>query len=154
MIGPFGVMNPALLFWTRKCKVIEIHRLKGGHLRMILDDGTSSIRAIKWNESIQIKTNDLIDIAFYIEMNKWKNNNNLQLNIVDIKMYNKEIDLKIHNNSYKCQITDNSDILITNTKGQFFCSDLSVSSDNLNKKQVLFAKKILNFAEVALGKVA
>ena len=51
LIGPFGIMNPAPIFWTRKCKIIDIYNLNGGHLKMTLDDGSSSIIAVKWNET-------------------------------------------------------------------------------------------------------
>ena len=31
--------------------------------------------------------NELIDIAYYIEINNWKKSNKLQLNIIDIRKY-------------------------------------------------------------------
>ena len=42
---------------------------------------------------------------------------------------------------------------ITNKKGECYSSDLSHGSGQLNKQQSIFAKKILSFAVVALGKV-
>ncbi len=154
LIGPFGIMNPAPIFWSRKCKILDIYKLKGDHLKMTLNDGTSSIEAIKWNGSIKLKKYDLIDIAFYIEINRWKNKNTFQLNILDIKNYSSVIDLKLHNRLYKCQLIDNIKILVTNPDGKCITSDLSKSSENLNTKQKVFAKKILSFAEIALGKAA
>ena len=154
MMGPFGIMNPAPIFWTRKCKISQIYKLKGGHTKMTLNDGTSSINAIKWNETTKLNNNDLIDIAFYIELNKWKQTNNLQLNIIDMKVHTNIIELKIHNRIYKCQLTNNRDILITNTKGQCISSDYSKNSIDINKKQLAFAQKILAFAEIALGKAS
>ena len=154
LIGPFGMMNPAPIFWARKCRILDIFNLKGGHIKMTLDDGTSSIDAIKWNASKQLKVNDLLDIAFYIELNSWKKFKTLQLNLIDIKKHNKIIDLKLHDSLYKCQFTDNMEILITNKKGESISSNLSKTSKNLNKKQMIFAKKILSFAEIALGKAA
>ena len=154
LIGPFGVMNPAPIFWTRKCKILDIYKLKGNHLKMTLDDGTSKIDAIKWNGSIQLKKNDLIDVAFNIEINTWKKTRSLQLNLIDIKNHKNQIDLQLHDQIYKCQLTDNKNILITNSKGQSFSSDSSISSEYLNAKQKLFARKILCFAEIALGKAA
>ncbi len=154
LIGPFGIMNPAPIFWTRKCKVSQIFKLNGAHLKMTLDDGTSSMNAIKWNETNNIKKNDLIDIAFYIEMNKWKQSNNLQLNIIDMKAHKNIIELKMHKNIYKCQLINNRKILITNTKGQCVSSDISKNSKNINKNQLAFAKKILVFAEIALGQAS
>ena len=70
LIGPFGMSNKAPVFWTRKCKILQINYLKGNHIKMLLDDGTSIIEAIKWNFSTQLKVNDLIDVAFNIEINK------------------------------------------------------------------------------------
>ena len=153
-IGPFGIMNPKPIFWARKCCIVDIYKLKGNHLKMIINDGTTSIEGIQWNSPLEYKINDLIDIAFYIEINKWKKTKSIQLNIIDIKKHTDTIKLKIHNKVYKCQITDNKDILITNSKGLCFSSDISKSSTNLNTKQIVFAKKILTFAEIALGKAA
>ena len=152
LLGPFGIMNPAPIFWTRKCKILHIYKLNGAHIKMTLDDGSSSINAIKWNENANLKRNDLIDIAFTIEMNKWKKTNNLQLNIIDMKFHTNVVELKLHDRIYKCQLTDNMDILITNKKGQCISSDFSICSSNMDKKKADFAKKILKFAEIALGK--
>ncbi len=150
-LGPFGIMNPTPLFWTRKCRITQIHNLNGGHVKMRIDDGTSSINAIKWNYSTQLKNNDLIDIAFYIEMNQWKNKKNLQLNIIDIKKHSNIIELHLHNQVYKCQLTDENNIIITNPRGDFYSSGLSQVSPQMDKRQSVFAKKILSFAEIALG---
>ena len=154
LIGPFGVMNPTPIFWTRKCKVLDIYKLKGDHYKMILNDGTSTIDAIKWNASVEIKKNDLLDIAYYIEINRWKKTNTLQLNILDIKNYKNEVSLQLHDHIYNCKIIDNKEILITNSKGQSYSSDSSTSSENLNDAQKVFANKILTFAKLALGKAA
>ena len=154
MVGPFGVKNPAPIFWTRKCRIIKMFKLNGGHVRLILDDGTSSIEAIKWNLSNQISINDLIDIAYYIELNRWKNKAKIQLNIIDLKNHNNTVHLQIHKNVYKCKLTENKNILITNKKGQCYCTDLSLSNKQLNHKESVYAKKILPFAEIALGKAA
>ena len=154
LIGPFGVKNPAPIFWTRKCKISKLYKLNGGHIKMSVDDGTSSINAIKWNDATKLRNNDLIDIAFYIEMNKWNRKNCLQLNIVDIKAHTKIIDLQLHNHLYKCQLTDNSEILVTNSNGQSISSEMSVCIKNNDKYQSAFTKKILAFAEIALGKAA
>ena len=154
LIGPFGIMNHAPIFWTRKCKIIDIYHLNGGHIKMTLDDGSSSIIAVKWNETAKLKKNDFIDIAFYIEMNRWKKANRIQLNIVDMKIHKKIVELKLHNRFYKCQLTDKKEILITNTKGESISSDFTKNFENIDNIESDFAKKILSFAEIALGKAA
>ena len=66
LLGPFGIKNLTPIFWTRKCRVIDIVKLKGGHIKIKLDDGTGIMEAIKWNASIQLTSNDLIDVAFFL----------------------------------------------------------------------------------------
>ncbi len=154
LIGPFGVKNNSPIFWTRKCRIIALYYLKGNHIKMKLNDGTASIDAVKWNCSKKIKLNDLIDIAFNIELNNWKNQDKLQLNIIDIKKFTKVIDLRIHKRNYKCKLTEDMKIVITNSKGQSITSDLSGLNNKEQSKKDDFARKILSFAEIALGKTA
>ena len=154
LIGPFGIMNKSLIFWTRKCRILDFYNLKGNHRKFKLDDGTAIIEAIKWNCLYEFKLNDYIDIAFTIEINKWNNSNKLQLNIIDIKKYTNIIDLQLHNKIYKCQLTKNMNVEIRNSKGESINSYLSLLSKNEKSKQSIFAKKILSFAEIALGKTS
>ena len=154
LMGPFGMMNKAPIFWTRKCKIVELYILKGNHLKMKLDDGTAIKDAIKWNFESQLEINDLIDIAFTIEINKWKKQNNFQLNIIDIKKYTNTIDLMVHKMNYKCQLTNDMQIKITNSKGQSIISDLSTNSDVGSLKQDIFKNQIISFAKIALGQTA
>ena len=37
----------------------------------VTKNGTANIDAIKWNFTSSLNINDLIDIAFYIDINKW-----------------------------------------------------------------------------------
>ncbi|MBW3041988.1 single-stranded-DNA-specific exonuclease RecJ [Prochlorococcus marinus XMU1408] len=153
-LGPFGVKNPAPIFWTRKCRVIDLYLIKGNHLKITLDDGSALIEAIHWNSSTKLRKNDLIDIAFYIEMNNWKRLEKLQLNILDIRKYSKIIELQLHNRIYKCELTKNKKIIITNTNGDSITSDLSGSIKKNKKAQNIYVQKILSFAEIALGTAA
>ena len=154
LIGPFGISNKAPIFWTRKCRIVDIYNLKGNHIKLILDDGTGFIDAIKWNSFTKLQINDHIDVAFYIEINKWKNQNKLQLNIIDFKKYSNIIEIQIHNRIYKCQLTDNKNIKITNQEGKTIRSNESIYTKSKNIKHEQFARKIISFAEIALGKAA
>ena len=71
-----------------------------------------------------------------------------------LKKYKKIVSLQLHDHMYSCQLIDNQKILITNSKGQRLSSELSSTSENLNAAQKVFAKKILTFAQLALGKAA
>ncbi len=154
LIGPFGIMNPTPIFWTRKCRIVKINKLRGGHLKITLNDGKSSIQALKWKSSLNLKVNDVVDIAFYIETNYWNNSKSIQLNILDIKSHQNIINLQLHKRNYICQINEKDCIQVTNSLGQSIYSDRYTESQNMNIKQKLFIKKILTFAEIALGKAA
>ena len=154
LLGPFGIMNKAPIFWTRKCRILDIYILKGNHTKMTLTDGTAIIDAIKWNYSSELKRNDLIDIAFNIEINKWKKLQSLQLNIVDIKPYKNIIDLKLHKRIYKCKLIEGMKIEVTNATGQCISSFLPIDSKKEDLSKDLFTKQMLSFAEIALGKTA
>ena len=154
IMGPFGIMNPAPIFWTRKCKVTEIYKLNGGHIKMTLNDGTASINAIKWNQNTELRKNEFIDVAYKIELNRWNKTKELQINIIDLKKHHKIIELQLHNRIYKCQLKNNMEILVTNKKGQCISSDFSKQPCLTDDKHEVFAKKILTFAKIALGKAA
>ena len=154
LMGPFGIMNKTPIFWTRKCRVIELYNLKGNHMKMKLDDGTGFIDAIKWNFSSQLKINDLIDVAFSIEINNWKNVKKIQLNLIDIRQYHKIVDLELHKRNYKCQITNDMNIKVTNSKGQCITSPLPIKNEIKILQDDIFTNKMLSFAEVALGQTA
>ena len=151
LLGPFGVENPKPIFWTRKCRVINIIRIKDKHIKLLLKDKTGYVQAIKWNNNHNISINDLIDIAFYIEKNKWKGKINIQLNIVDIKHYYEEIELYLHNRPYKCKLVNEKDILITNIEGLSIISSKNTEYEKTEKSFSLFVKKIFSLAEIALA---
>ena len=152
LIGPFGMNNKTPIFWTRKCKVLDLYVLKGNHLKMILDDGSGLIEAIKWNCSTQFCKNEIIDVAYNIQLNKWKKNKSLQLNILDIKKFNNTVDLLLHKRKYKCEVINDMEIKITNSSGQIITTNNYSRNEHVQK--VIFSKKILSFAEVALGRTA
>ncbi len=153
IIGPFGMKNPAPIFWSRKCRICQIFKLKGGHSKLKIEDDTGSIYGIKWNNKNILNVNDLVDIAFYIELNKWNNKDQLQLNIIDIKKYSEISYIHVHNKTYKCHI-DNDNIIITNQEGNTVSSENISTLYPLNTKKGLFARKMLSIAEIALGKAA
>ena len=77
----------------------------------------------------------------------------IKINILDIKRYKHIVDLHIHKNIYKCQINEKKEILITNSQGEYLTSNLSACK-KIDKNKIYFTKKILTFAEIALGKAA
>tara|TARA_B100000700_G_scaffold319593_1_gene415079 strand:- start:2187 stop:4076 length:1890 start_codon:yes stop_codon:yes gene_type:complete len=151
LVGPFGVENQPPIFWTRKCRVINLNKINDKHIKLLLKDKTGYIHAIRWNNNQKLNINDLIDIAFYIEKNKWKGQMNIQLNIVDIKHFKEVIELYIHDRSYKCKIINENDILITNSVGKSISSNKITNYTNTESSYSLFAKKIFSLAKIALA---
>ncbi len=96
---PFGPENMAPVFVTRGVYDTGSGRVVGSsgeHLKMDLcseDTGTNSLSAIafgKGNKGDLISSGQSIDIAYTVEMNEFKGNKNLQLNIKDIKLSSRE----------------------------------------------------------------
>ncbi len=152
-IGPYGIKNPRPVFWTRNCTILEIYKLKGTHIKLKLDQKSTIIEAIKWNNLDIINIKDKIDIAYYLEINRWKQKTKLQINILAIKKYNDVIDLVLHEKLYKCCLLDDQKIKISNEKGEFITSN-DLKHLKRNKTHKIFFTKLFSFAEIALGVAA
>ena len=87
------------------------------------------IEAIKWNDDLSYKLNQIVDIAFYIELNEWKKVKKLQLNIIDIKKYSEVIKLFVREREYKCMVNNEKYIEITNKKNLLYVPFLFLSSN-------------------------
>lgn len=96
---PFGPENMAPVFVTRGVCDTGSGRVVGSsgeHLKLDLcseDTGTNSLSAIAFgqgNKGDLITSGQPIDIAYTVEMNDFKGNKNLQLNIKDIKLSSRE----------------------------------------------------------------
>ena len=152
-LEPFGLENPKPIFWTRKCKLVEIHKLKGEHLRAKIYRDNKYIDAIDWNSTFNYKINEYIDIAYTIEMNRWKNLNKLQLNIVAVKEHQDIVEIILNDNVYRTFKDMDNNLIIRNSKGkQLSINDyknLNILSDNKSSKKYL--ELLFGYASIALG---
>ncbi|MDD2481478.1 MAG: single-stranded-DNA-specific exonuclease RecJ [Lutispora sp.] len=89
ILQPFGEGNSMPVFVFRGLIVKDIKLLGNNkHLSMYLSDGKSSVRGIGFNIGFMINSievNQKIDIICSVEKNVWNGNENIQLNIKDIK---------------------------------------------------------------------
>ncbi|OGG15131.1 single-stranded-DNA-specific exonuclease RecJ [Candidatus Gottesmanbacteria bacterium RIFCSPHIGHO2_01_FULL_39_10] len=91
ILEPFGMGNPPPLFITRSLKINDI-RLIGRdnkHLKLFLDIDGKNIEAVGWNFGRfypDLLKNKFVDIAFTLKENHWNGQTNLQLNIEDVKI--------------------------------------------------------------------
>jgi len=95
---PFGPENMSPVFVSRNVSDSGTGRMvgvNGEHLKLNLcqeSSGTTSIPAIAFNQANHfeyIRKGNPFDICYSLEMNEFRGNRNLQLNIRDIKTPNK-----------------------------------------------------------------
>jgi single-stranded-DNA-specific exonuclease len=88
--APYGQANPKPVFMARQVEIITVSKIgkRQDHARLtISQDGT--IRQCigfgfgAWADALQI--GDRVDIAYYLSVNEWNGNRNLQLVIQDIR---------------------------------------------------------------------
>jgi single-stranded-DNA-specific exonuclease len=83
-LEPFGMGNPEPLLMLRGMTVVERRIVGDGHLRLRLNRDRYSFVAIAFNLAGR-KTSEVIDIAFYPEMNQWNGSSTLQLRVKDLR---------------------------------------------------------------------
>jgi single-stranded-DNA-specific exonuclease len=81
-LAPFGVGNPEPILLMRRMTVTHRRMVGAGHQKLRLNRDGHSFDAIAFNQADRV-ANDLIDIAFYPEMNEWNGSSRLQLRIKD-----------------------------------------------------------------------
>lgn len=92
---PFGMGNSRPVFLAQKLK-LAYPRFVGReekHLSFMADDDGLKIKSICFNSPIntsELNTGIFYDIAFSLDLNEWNNNEYLNLNIVDMRKYEKE----------------------------------------------------------------
>lgn len=86
---PFGSGNPYPVFCMTKMRVVERIKLGDNHLKLRLaKNGNQVLTAVGWGMAYlgnDIEDVPLVDIAFNLEVNTWKDKKNLQLMIIDVK---------------------------------------------------------------------
>lgn len=87
--GPFGFGNKEPIFSLKSVKVLNIKKVgsSGDHLKMRIDTGEYKIDCIgfKLGEKFaNIKYGDVIDIAGYLDLNKFMGVESIQFKIIDI----------------------------------------------------------------------
>ncbi len=115
---PFGIGNPAPLFWTRGCEVIEQRPLRGGHLRLRLRQNGTMHDAIAWRWQGQGTIPDRIDLAFRLSLNRWQGEERLQLEIEALREHHPSMDLERMGHRYSCEQIHRGCISLTNPSGE------------------------------------
>ncbi len=97
LIEPYGEGNPPIQFLISKAVIDEIKILQNNkssgsnHVKLTISYGSFKWPAIYWNGADEIEkgfhAGDEIDMVFRMGRNYFKNNETLQLTVIDIKKY-------------------------------------------------------------------
>lgn len=122
---PFGAMNPAPIFEMDNLTVKQ-KKLMGSdnsHLRLILGKDASEMTAVWWSVgNINVNPSDIVDIAFYPQINEFNGNVSVQLVLEDIHsdaLEQENLDqpkYKIYDNRTKTDILPNVNDYLKTTK--------------------------------------
>jgi single-stranded-DNA-specific exonuclease len=79
-LEPCGQGNPSPVFGVRGVRFLNRSIVGNGHLKGVLDDGTSRVWAIgfQWADRVPWLGDDLVDVAFRIECDEWNGLSSLQ----------------------------------------------------------------------------
>ncbi|MFA4936763.1 MAG: single-stranded-DNA-specific exonuclease RecJ [Patescibacteria group bacterium] len=94
-LEPTGQGNGRPIFMAKDLQITNIESMgsEAQHRRLFLTQNNDSKKFIAFNLSTSqpdLKINDIIDVAFEIGVNEWNGNRELQLKIIDIKVYDKK----------------------------------------------------------------
>lgn len=87
-ISPFGMGNPEPIFILKNIKIENIRKLgqDGLHLKLSVRKNDKIIEAIGFGMGdIDIDDTKIVDLAFSIDVNEWRDRKTLQLKLKDIK---------------------------------------------------------------------
>ncbi|NVN89556.1 MAG: single-stranded-DNA-specific exonuclease RecJ [Desulfuromonadales bacterium] len=83
-LEPFGMGNPEPVLMLRCMTVVEKRVVGDGHVRLRLSREGRTFAAIAFRMASRTLS-EMIDIAFFPEMNEWNGNSTLQLRIKDLR---------------------------------------------------------------------
>lgn len=88
-LEPFGLENPAPVFWVKGLRVQSVSRMGAGgeHLRLRFVKNSTGLSAVGWglgSMSNDISRWDRVDVVGQIESNFWQDKEYMQLQIMDI----------------------------------------------------------------------
>jgi single-stranded-DNA-specific exonuclease len=85
-LEPFGYANPTPVFLSREVVVRDARVVGEHHLKMALSDGRAVWDAIAFRQGEWVgKLSHRIDVVYILEVNEWKEEKRLQLNVKDLR---------------------------------------------------------------------
>ncbi len=88
-LAPFGRGNPRPVFASRNLKVGKFLRKNSQHLFCWLEENGNYLEAAGFGmaKTTNLSPGDVVDVAYYPQINDWQGINRIQLNLKDIKKH-------------------------------------------------------------------
>lgn len=87
-LEPFGTDNPTPLFYATTARIDELTPVGKNHLRIVMSCDGFSLRTIMFNglrDGFIFEVGDVVDFAFTLDINLYKNNENLNIIVRNIR---------------------------------------------------------------------
>jgi single-stranded-DNA-specific exonuclease len=145
-LEPFGIGNPAPVFWSSGCRIVGQKLLRGGHLQLQLEQGGRQLRAMAWRWSGPERLDGPVDVAYGIRRDRWQGIERLQLDLLALRPSPEgEVVVRRGGRAYWCRLQGNI-VVVRNAAGR----EVS-GTDNGHPPYV---RSLLEEAAMALGLAA
>jgi single-stranded-DNA-specific exonuclease len=155
-LEPFGVGHPQPLFWSPRCQVLEQRSVRGGHLQLRLGQHGTERQGIAWRWDGPLPLPATVDVAFRLTMNRFREQERLQLEIVDLRESGGGVVLQRRQRRYWCH-HDGRRLHVRNDRGQIVsrsCLDGRLQPPEAGEPHHPYIEGLLQDAVTALGLVA
>jgi single-stranded-DNA-specific exonuclease len=117
-LEPFGIGNPAPIFWSTGCRIAAQKVLRGCHLQLQLEQGGRQLRAMAWRWTGEQQLDGPVDVAYRIRRDRWQGVERLQLDLVGLRPSPEgEVMLRRGQRAYWCRRRGDS-VVVRNAAGR------------------------------------
>ena len=153
-LEPFGAGHPKPLFWSRGCRISHQQFLRGGHLRLKLEQNGVERQAIVWRWPEQAVLSQMIDVAYTVTQNHWRGETRFQLEIKAFRPHLETMELRRSTGSYRVQRLNSESLELINPDGESLLSrvnDAGVLESDDRRAEHPYVAALLQEACVGLG---
>ena len=153
-LEPFGAGHPKPMFWSRGCRVTNQQALRGGHLRLRLEQNGVEREAIVWRWPDQGVLSQNIDATYTVTQNHWRGETRFQLEIQALRPHLEVMELQRSRGCYRVQRIDHNSLQLINSHGESLISRVNhegvLESDD-SRAEHPYVAAILKEACIGLG---
>ena len=124
-LEPFGAGHPKPLFWSRGCRITDQQSLRGGHLRLKLEQHGVERQAIVWRWPDNAVLSQTIDATYTVTQNHWRGESRFQLEIQALRPHHEVMELLRSRGSYRVQRIDRQSLELINPDGETLVSRIN-----------------------------